>query len=80
MINGQAFGPQAGGARLHVNGMAMPIEVLEWTPAGVKIRLPQLEIAGVTAAEIEVIRGDGSLASKTPIDLTGSPAPLAFNR
>jgi hypothetical protein len=80
MVNGQAFGPQAGGARLSINGMAMPIEVLEWTPAGVKVRLPQLEINGVTPAEIEVYRGDGSLASKTPIDLTGSPAPLAFGR
>jgi hypothetical protein len=42
--------------------------------------LPQLEIAGVTPAEIEVIRGDGSLASKTPIDLSGSAAPLAIAR
>ena len=80
MINGQAFGNVAGGARLSLNGMALPIEVLEWTPAGVKIRLPQLQINGVTPAEIEVIRGDGSLASKTPIDLTGSAAPLAFGR
>jgi hypothetical protein len=80
MINGQVFGNQAGGARLRLNGMAMPIEVLEWTPAGVKVRLPQIEITNVIPAEIEVIRGDGSLASKTPIDLTGSPAPLAFNR
>ena len=70
MVNGQAFGNEAGGARLSINGMAMPIEVLEWTPAGVKVRMPQLEINGVTPAEIEVFRGDGSLASKTPIDLT----------
>ena len=80
MINGQVFGPQAGGARLNINGMAMPIEVLEWTPAGVKVRMPQLVINRVTPAEIEVIRGDGSVASKTPIDLTGSAAPLAFGR
>jgi hypothetical protein len=80
MINGQAFGGQAGGARLSLNGMALPIEVLEWTPAGVKVRLPQIEISGVTPAQIEVFRGDGSLASKTLIDLTGSPAPLAIAR
>jgi hypothetical protein len=80
MINGQVFGDRAGGARLRINGMAMPIEVFEWTPAGVKVRLPQIEISGITPAEIEVIRGDGSLASKTPIDLTGSPAPLALGR
>jgi hypothetical protein len=80
MINGQAFGNVAGGARLSLGGMAMPIEVLEWTPAGVKVRMPQLEINGVTPAEIEVFRGDGSVASKTPIDLTGSAAPLALGR
>jgi hypothetical protein len=80
MINGQTFGNQPGGARLRINGMAMPIEVLEWTPAGVKVRLPQIEIAGVTPAEIEVIRGDGSLAAKSPVDLTGMPGQVAFNR
>jgi hypothetical protein len=80
MINGQVFGNVAGGARLSLGGIAMPIEVLEWTPAGVKVRMPQLEINGVTPAEIEVFRGDGSLASKTPIDLTGSPAQLAVGR
>ena len=46
MVNGQAFGDKAGGARLRISGMAMPIEVLEWTPAGVKVRLPQVEITG----------------------------------
>lgn len=80
MINGQTFGNQPGGARLRINGMAMPVEVLEWTPAGVKVRLPQIEIAGVTPAEIEVIRGDGSLAAKSPIDLTGMPGQVAINR
>jgi IPT/TIG domain len=80
MVNGQAFGAQPGGARLRINGMAMPIEVLEWTPAGVKVRLPQIEITSITPAEIEVFRGDGSLASTTPVDLTASPAPLAFGR
>jgi hypothetical protein len=78
-INGQ-LGDKAGGARLQINGLAMPIEVLEWTPAGVKVRLPQLEIAGVTPAEIEVIRGDGSVAAKSPIDLAGMPGQVAINR
>jgi hypothetical protein len=80
MINGQTFGSQPGGARLRINGMAMPIEVLEWTPAGVKVRLPQIEIAGVTPADIEVIRVDGSVAAKSPIDLNGMPGQVAFNR
>jgi hypothetical protein len=80
MVNGQAFGDKAGGARLRISGMAMPIEVLEWTPAGVKVRLPQVEITGSTPAEIEVVRGDGSLASKTAVELIPSPEQLALGR
>ncbi len=79
MVNGQAFGPQPGGARLRVGGMAMPIEVLEWTPIGVKVRLPQVEIVGSTPAEIEVLRVDGSLAAKSPIDLIPA-GQFAFGR
>jgi hypothetical protein len=70
MINGEAFGDTAGGARLRIGGIAMPIEVLEWTPTGVKVRLPMVEITGAAPAEIEVYRGDGSLAAKAPIQLT----------
>jgi hypothetical protein len=70
MINGEAFGDKAGAARLRISGIAMPIEVLEWTPTGVKVRLPMVEITRATLAEIEVFRGDGSLAAKAPIQLT----------
>jgi hypothetical protein len=80
LVNGQAFGDKAGGARLRISGMAMPIEVLEWIPAGVKVRLPQVEITGNTPADIEVLRGDGSLASKTAVTLTASPEQLALGR
>ncbi len=80
LVNGQAFGDKAGGARLRLSGMAMPIEVLEWTATGVKVRLPQLEITGNTPAEIEVLRGDGSLASKTAVELTASSEQLALGR
>ncbi len=80
MVNGQAFGDKAGGARLRVSGMALPIEVLEWTAAGVKVRLPQVEVTGSTPAEIEVVRGDGSLASKMPVELMASPEQLALSR
>jgi hypothetical protein len=80
MVNGQAFGTSPGGARLRISGMALPIEVLEWTPAGVTVRLPQIEITGVTPAEIEVFRGDGSLAAKTPVELTASPNQLVLGR
>jgi hypothetical protein len=79
MLNGQSFGPQPGGVRLRVSGMILPIQVVEWTPNAVKAQLPQIELTGVTLADIEVVRPDGSLASTTPVELA-SPQPLAFNR
>jgi hypothetical protein len=80
MVNGQAFGDKGGTARLRVRGMAMRIEVLEWTATGVTVRVPQLEITGNTPADIEVVRGDGSLASKSAVELTVSPEKLALGR
>jgi hypothetical protein len=79
MLNGQTFGSQPGGVRLRVSGMALPIQVVEWTPNAVKAQLPQFELTGVTLADIEVVRPDGSLASKTPVELTASQS-LALGR
>lgn len=80
MLNGQAFGDRAGGARLRISGMALPIEVIEWTPSAVKVRLPQFELTSITPAEIEVLRADGSLASKSAVELTPAPAQLALGQ
>jgi hypothetical protein len=80
MLNGQAFGDKPGGARLRISGMALPIEVVEWTPSAVKVRLPLVELAGVTPADIEVVRVDGSLASKTPVELTPPAEQLAIGQ
>jgi hypothetical protein len=79
MLNGQSFGGQPGGVRLRLNGMALPIQVVEWTPNAVKAQLPQIELTGLTLADIEVVRPDGSLASTTPVELT-TPQPLALSR
>lgn len=80
MLDGQAFGGTVGIARLRLSGTLMPIEVLEWTGSAVKIRLPQLQLAGSTIADIEVLRADGSLASKTPVELMIATEPLALGR
>jgi hypothetical protein len=80
MLNGQSFGGQPGGVRLLISGIAMPIQVVEWTPNGVKVQLPMFELTSVTPAEIEVVRPDGSLASKIAVELTAAPAPMAAAR
>lgn len=67
-INGQSFG-EKGLARMRVGGVALPIEVVEWAPTGVKVRVPQLEVTSGTTADIEVVRADGSLAGSSSIEL-----------
>jgi hypothetical protein len=68
VINGQSFGDK-GVARLRVGSVAMPVEVVEWAPTGVKVRVPQLEVGSGTTADIEVVRADGSLAGSSSIEL-----------
>jgi hypothetical protein len=78
-LDGQSLGNDRGIVRLKVNGLALPIEVLEWNATIVKIQLPQLELAGAIKAEIEVLRADGSLASKSAVELTPATNRLALS-
>lgn len=76
LVDGQTFGNKQGAARLRVGGAALKIEVIEWKSNAVKIRLPELALDSTTNADIEVVRADGSLASKTGIELT-TPTEVA---
>jgi hypothetical protein len=77
-LDGQSLGDDRGTVRLVVNGLTLPIEVLEWNASVVKVQLPQLELAGALKAEIEVVRADGSLASKSAVELTPATNRLAL--
>jgi len=77
-LDGQALGSEKGIVRLRINGLALPVEVLEWSAESAKIRLPELDIDGSMQAELEVLRADGSLASKTAIELTSAATRLAL--
>jgi hypothetical protein len=78
VLDGQEFGSEQGVARLRVSGLSLPIEVLEWTASSATVRLPKVELAGALKADIEVLRADGSLASKTGIELTPAAETLAL--
>ena len=54
--------------------------MLEWTTNSVKIRLPQVELASATKADIEVVRADGSLASKTGDRADARRRPVALGQ
>ena len=77
-LDGQSLGNDRGNVRLLVNGLALPIEVLEWNATVVKVQLPQLDLAGAIKAEIEVLRADGSLASKSAVEITPATNRLAL--
>jgi hypothetical protein len=78
VLDGQVFGESQGIARLRVGGLSLPIEVLEWTNSSAKIRLPEVELTGAMKAEIEVLRADGSMASKSAVELTPANSRLAL--
>jgi len=77
-LDGQSLGDDRGSVRLVVNGLALPIEVLDWNASIVKVQLPQLDLASALKAEIEVRRADGSLASKSAVELTPATNRLAL--
>ncbi|MEX2316802.1 MAG: hypothetical protein WD669_06600 [Pirellulales bacterium] len=77
VLDGQSLGSEAGIVRLRLSGLALKAEVLEWTASSAKIRLPEIDLAAAMRAELEVLRADGSLASKSAIQLTPAAAKLA---
>jgi hypothetical protein len=77
-LDGQSLGNERGLVRLSVSGITLPVEVLEWSTSSAKIQLPQIELAKSVKAELEVLRADGSLASKSAIELTPAANRLAL--
>jgi hypothetical protein len=77
VLEGQTLGSDKGIVRLRLAEMALPVEVLEWTNTSAKVRLPQMELSGAMRGEIEVLRADGSLASKSALQLTLAAQSLA---
>ncbi len=73
-LDGESLGSDAGVVRLRISGVAMPVEVVEWSADSTKIRLPKLDVTEATKAELEVVRADGTLASTNAISLTPPPA------
>lgn len=76
-LDGTEFGAAKGAARLHVGGLSLPVEIVDWTASVTKVKLPSLEVNGTTTAELEVVRADGTVASKSGIELTPVVSGLA---
>ena len=70
LLAGEGFGPEAGRALVNVNGQEFDGEILGWYDLGVRLKLPNVALAGPTPAEVIVIRGDSAAANPLKITLT----------
>jgi hypothetical protein len=61
-----------------VSGLALPVDVIEWSETSVEIQLPKMDLSNPVKAELEVMRADGSLASKSGIELTPAATRVAL--
>jgi hypothetical protein len=77
VLDAASLGSEKGLVRLRLNGVALPVDVLDWSGDSAKVRLPEMDLASAIEAEIEVLRADGSLASKSAVQLTPSDTRLA---
>jgi len=54
-----------------VNGKEVEAEILGWYDLGARFTLPEVRVAGPTAAEVVLVRGDG--AATNPLKITLLP-------
>jgi hypothetical protein len=78
MLDGESLGTEKGIVRLQINGMTLPVEVIEWTGNAVKVQLPKADLSRAVKAELEVLRADGSLASNSAIELMPATTSVAL--
>ncbi len=72
VLAGEGLGPEPGQVLLHLGGIEMEAEILGWYDLGVRLKLPELPLAGPTPAELIVVRGDGAAAN--PLQITMTPS------
>jgi hypothetical protein len=71
IVAGEGFGPEPGKVIVHLGAIEMEAEVQGWYDLGVRVKMPDLPLAGATKAELVVIRGDGAAAN--PLTVTVNP-------
>lgn len=71
VLAGEGFGPEPGMVIVQIGAQEIEGEILGWYDLGVRVRLPNLLMAGPAKADLIVIRGDGAAAN--PLQITVSP-------
>ncbi len=79
LVDGQQFGSKPGSARLRIGGGLMKLSVIQWTPNAVKVNLPKADQVGSTDADLEIVRADGSIASRTSLEVDSTEQVASNN-
>jgi hypothetical protein len=78
MLDIESLGTERGSVRLRLGSLSLPVAVMEWTPASVKVELPKMELSRSVKSSLEVVRADGSVVSQSAIELTPAATQLAL--
>jgi hypothetical protein len=79
LVDGQTFGSKPGSARLRIGGGFLKLAIAQWTPKAVKVSLPKADQSGSTDADLEIVRADGSVASRTALTVNSGEQVASNN-
>jgi hypothetical protein len=79
LVDGQDFGSKAGSAHLRIGGTFLKVAVAEWTSSSVKVSLPKADRAGTANADLEIVRADGTIASRTNLEVVSAEEVASNN-
>jgi hypothetical protein len=68
-LGGASFGATPGQAGMKVGELVLAVEVVQWQPSQVVVRLPNAQIARAVSAELVVTRSDATVARAVPFEL-----------
>ncbi|MCX7427450.1 MAG: hypothetical protein NTW96_17695 [Planctomycetia bacterium] len=75
IVAGEGFGPEPGRVLVQLGGLELEAEILGWYDLGVRLKAPNLPLAGPAESQLIVVRADG--AATNPLSITVMPAALA---
>jgi hypothetical protein len=78
-LSGEGLGPEAGQLILTINNQPYQAEIQGWFDMGLQAKLPSLALTGPTAAQLVVVRADGTTSNAVDVTLNPASAPVAGN-
>jgi hypothetical protein len=79
LVDGQEFGSKPGSAQLRIGAGTMKVAIVEWTANSVKVSLPKADQAGSANVDLEIVRADGSIASRTSLEVNSTDEVASNN-